>query len=35
MNPQQWEWLKMAWETFEQGGIPPSSMRGWRAASVA
>ena len=35
VDPQQWEWLKMAWEPFEQGGIPPSSMRGWRAVSVA
>jgi len=30
MDPQQRLLLEMAWEAFEQAGIPPSSMRGSR-----
>src|SRR6202043_2259315 len=30
MDPQQRVMLEMAWEAFEQAGIPPSSMRGSR-----
>ena len=28
MDPQQRVMLELAWEAFEQAGIPPSSMRG-------